>query len=400
MATSLHSIERPGKQAPPGGWAPFALGFRPFFLAAGLHALLMMALWLLVLRGEINIGELPAPAWHGHEMLFGFTVAVIAGFLLTAAQNWTGIRTPSGWPLAALFLLWLAGRVAFLVPVLPAGLVALVDLAFLPVLALVLAQPILKAKQLHNYPFPLMLLVLTAANALVHAEALGWTSDSASLGLHLAIYVVVTMIVVMGGRVIPSFTDNKLRTRARRWKAIEWLVPAATLAALLSALMAPTSLATMLLAALAAGVHFTRLAGWYTGKFWSVPLLWILHLGYAWIALGFALLALSAAGVAAAAGSALHAFTAGGIGVLTLGMMARVSLGHSGRMLEPAPVMTLAFVAVNLAALIRVAWPLFFPSAYAAGMAIAGFVWIAAFGLFAAIYTPILLRPRVDGKPG
>ena len=400
MATSLHSIETPGKQAPPGGWAPFALGFRPFFIAAGLHAVLMMALWLWVLRGSLDIGVWSPPIWHGHEMLFGYTVAVIAGFLLTAAQNWTGIRTPSGLPLAALFVLWLAGRVGFLVPGVPSGLVALVDLAFLPVLALVLALPILKAKQLHNYPFPIMLLALTAANALVHAEALGWASDTASLGLHLAIYVVVTMIVVMGGRVIPSFTDNKLRTRARRWNLIERLVPVATLAALLAALIAPDSLVTALLAALAAAVHFIRLAGWHTRKLWSVPLLWILHLGYGWIALGFALLALSAAGLVAAAGSALHAFTVGGIGVLTLGMMARVSLGHSGRPLEPAPVMTLAFVGVNLAALIRVALPLFFPAIHAQGMTAAGLVWMAAFGLFAALYVPILLRPRADGKPG
>jgi uncharacterized protein involved in response to NO len=400
MSTSFHSIEPPGKHTPPGGWAPFALGFRPFFLTAGVFAVLLMALWLLVLRGGLAIGEMPPLLWHGHEMLFGFSVAVIAGFLLTAAQNWTGIRTPSGTPLAALFLLWLAGRLGFLVPGLPASGVALLDLAFLPVLALVLAWPILKAKQLHNYPFPIMLLALTAANALVHAEALGWTADSASLGLHLATYVVATMIVVMGGRVIPSFTDNTLRTRARRWKLIERLVPVATLGALLAALIVPDSLVTALLAALAAGVHVIRLAGWYTGKVWSVPLLWILHLGYAWIALGFALLALSAAGIVAAAGSALHAFTAGGIGVLTLGMMARVSLGHTGRMLEPAPLMTLAFVAVNLAALIRVALPLFFPDIYAEGMTAAGLVWMVAFGLFAALYAPILLRPRVDGKPG
>ncbi|MBT9567686.1 MAG: NnrS family protein, partial [Thiobacillus sp.] len=143
-----------------------------------------------------------------------------------------------------------------------------------------------------------------------------------------------------------------------------------------------------------------RLAGWYTGKYWSVPLLWILHLGYAWIAVGFALLALSAAGIHAAAGSALHAFTAGGIGALTLGMMARVSLGHSGRTLESAPFMTWAFVAVNCAALIRVAQPLLFSGQHASGMVIAGVLWIIAFGLFAVIYVPILLRPRVDGKPG
>ncbi|MDQ1315035.1 MAG: uncharacterized protein QG662_1144 [Pseudomonadota bacterium] len=397
---ALLSLEDPRKHPVPAGLAPFARGFRPFFLAAGGYAVVMMALWLLALSGSFNPGELSPRFWHGHEMLFGFAVAVIAGFLLTAAQNWTGIPTPSGKPLAALFLLWLGGRVSFLLPGLPAGLVAVIDLAFLPVLALTLALPLLKAKQLHNYPFPFMLLVLTAANALVHLEALGWTDASASLGLNLAAYVVVMMMTLMGGRVIPSFTDNKLRTRARRWKPIEWLAPAATIGALIAALIAPASIVTALLAAIAAAVHAIRLAGWYTPKLWSVPLLWILHLGYAWIAVGFALLALSAAGAITTATIALHAFTAGGIGVMTLGMMARVSLGHSGRMLEPAPLMTLAFVAVNLAALIRVGMPLFFPAAHMQSMAAAGLVWMVAFGLFTAIYTPILLRPRIDGLPG
>ena len=388
------------QQRPPlTGWAPFALGFRPFFLAAGVYAVLLMALWLAVLQGGIAPAALAPFAWHGHEMLFGFAVAVIAGFLLTATQNWTGIPTLSGKPLAALFLLWLAGRLGMLVPGLPPELVAAVDLAFLPVLALALALPIARAKQLHNYPVPLMLLALTVANAMVHLEALG-RAATASLGLHLATYVVITMIAVIGGRVIPNFTDNKLRTRARRWKTIEWLVPAATLAALLAALVAPVSPLTGLLAALAAAVHAIRLAGWYTKKVWSVPLLWVLHLGYAWVVVGFALLALAATGVSAAAGSALHAFTAGAIGVLTLGMMARVSLGHTGRLLEPSPLMAWAFVAVNLAALVRVAVPLLSPAGYAAGMSASGLLWVAAFGLFAALYAPVLLRPRVDGKRG
>ena len=380
------------------------MGFRPFFLAAGLFAIVLLGLWLAILQGRIATWPLAPAVWHGHEMLFGYTVAVIAGFLLAAAQNWTGLRTPSGLPLAALFLLWLAGRLGFLVPGLPRELVALVDLAFLPVLALVLAWPIMKTKQLHNYPFPIMLLVLAAANGLVHGEAIGWTAgwstSSARLGLHLATYVVVTMTVVMGGRVITSFTDNKLHTRARRWKTIELLAPVATLGTLTAALIAPYSLVTALLAAIAAAVHAIRLAGWYTPRFWAVPLLWILHLGYAWIALGFALLALSAAGGSAAADASLHAFTAGGIGVLTLGMMARVSLGHTGRLLEPAPVMTLAFVAINLAALIRVVLPLLFPAVYVQSVMAAGLVWVAAFGLFAVMYVPMLLRPRADGKPG
>ena len=397
---ALLPIEDLQKRAPLTGWAPFALGFRPFFLAAGVYAVLLMALWVLVLRGSLDLGGLSPFIWHGHEMVFGFAVAVIAGFLLTAAQNWTGIRTPSGAPLAMLFLLWAAGRLGFLVPGLPAWLVATVDLAFLPALALALAVPILRAGQLHNFPFPIMLLVLTAANALVHAEALGWTSGTARPGLHLAVYVVVMMIVVMGGRVIPSFTDNKLHTRARRWKTIERLVPVVTLGALASALIAPDSTVTALLAALAAAVHAIRLAGWFTPRFWSVPLLWILHLGYAWVVLGFALLALSAAGLSTPAVNALHAFTAGAIGTLTLGMMARVSLGHTGRMLEPAPVMTRAFVLINLAALIRVTLPLFFPGVYMQIMTVAGLAWVAAFGLFVVVYAPMLLRPRVDGKSG
>jgi len=388
------------KRLPPAGWAPFALGFRPFFLAAGLYAVLMMALWLLVLNGAVIPGELLPLVWHGHEMVFGFAISVIAGLLLTAAQNWTGLRTPSGRPLAALFLLWLAGRLGFLIPGLPTGLIALIDLAFLPVLAVTLAGPILRTKQLHNYPFPILLLALAAANALVHADALHWTSGTARPGLHLGVYVVIMMITAMGGRVIPSFTDNKLRTRARRWTIIEWLVPATTLLALIAALVAPTSPVTALLAAVAAAAHAIRLAGWYTPKFWSVPLLWILHLGYAWVPLGFALLALSAAGWNTAAGSALHAFTAGAIGALTLGMMARVSLGHTGRPLEPPPIMTVAFIAINLAALARVALPLLFPAAYTQVMTMAGLVWIAAFGLFVAVDAPMLLRPRVDGKPG
>ena len=395
--SATHS--HPGTPSKPRGMALFALGFRPFFLAAGIYAVLLMGLWLVVLQGSLSLGALSPPVWHGHEMLFGFAVAVIAGFLLTAAQNWTGIPMPSGRPLAALFLLWLAGRLGFLIPGLPAGLVSLVDLSFLPLLALALALPIHKAKQLHNYPFPVLLLTLTVANALVHLQALGWTS-TARLGLYLATYVVVAIMVIMGGRVIASFTDNKLGTRARRWPLIERLVPAVTLGALLAALIAPASLVTALLAAVAATVHGIRLAGWYTRKYWAVPLLWILHLGYAWITLGFVLLALSAAGMSAAAVSALHAFTAGGIGVLTLGMMARVSLGHTGNPLEPAPVMTLAFVAINLAALVRVVLPLFFPAAYAPIMTAAGVVWVAAFGVFVVVYAPKLLRPRADGKPG
>lgn len=387
-------------KAPTLANAVFALGFRPFFLAAGIYAVLMMALWLMMLAGHLDPGKFTPLAWHGHEMLFGFTIAVIAGFLLTAAQNWTGIAMPSGRPLILLFVLWIAGRLAFLIPNLPAPLVALLDLSFLPVLAVALALPVLRTRQLHNYPFPFLVLALAAANAVVHLNALGLLNTRPLLGLHLAAYLVVMMMVLMGGRVIPSFTENKLRSNARRWKVIEVSAPILALVTLITALIAPIGPITAMLAAITAAIHLIRLAGWYTSKLWAVPLLWILHLGYAWIAIGFALLALYAAGMPTAGGSALHAFTAGGIGVLTLGMMARVSLGHTGRLLEPPRVMTLAFIAINFAALVRVVVPLLFPVLHPLAMTIAGLAWIVAFGLYAIIYAPMLLRPRVDGRPG
>jgi len=393
------TIEMPDPARAPATLAPFALGFRPFFLAAGVLAVVLMGAWLLILQGSLGAGAWATPAWHGHEMLFGFTIAVIAGFLLTAVRNWTGLATPAGPPLAALFAVWLAGRLAWMLPDLPPLGVALADLAFLPVLAIVLARPILRARQFVNLAFPILLLALAAANALVHLEALA-LAHTARLGLHGAASMVVMIMVIVGGRVVPSFTDNRLGSRARRWKPIEMALPWLTLLALLGWLAAPGSATTALLAALAAVLHGSRLAGWYTRRVWSVPLLWVLHLGYAWLPLGFALLALAAAGVAPAQSSALHAFTAGGIGVLTLGMMARVSLGHTGRLLEAPPVMTWAFVAINLAALLRVVPPLLMPAVMGPALLASGLLWIAAFALFVFVYVPMLLRPRADGKPG
>lgn len=383
----------------PAGFAPFALGFRPFFLAAGILAVMLIAMWLGVLRGAPTPGEHAPLDWHGHEMLFGFTTAVIAGFLLTAVRNWTGLATPAGLPLAMLFGVWLAGRLVWALPNLPPLAVALVDLAFLPLLAIVLARPILHARQFNNLAFPALLLALASANALVHLETFD-LARTASLGLYGAASMVVMILVIVGGRVIPSFTDNKLGSRARRWSPLEKLLPWLTLAALLGWLAAPASLPAALLAALAAALHGIRLAGWYTSRIWEVPLLWILHLGYAWIVLGFALFALASTGFAPAQSSALHAFTAGGIGVLTLGMMARVSLGHTGRLLEPPAVMSWAFVAINLAALLRVVPPLLMPAVTAPAMLSSGLLWMVAFGLFVFVYAPMLLRPRVDGKPG
>ena len=398
---ALTSIEDPQRRAaPPKGFALFALGFRPFFVGAGLAAVLLMGLWLGLYR---NVGQfdliVPPMLWHAHEMIFGFTGAVIAGFLLTAVQNWTQVRTPYGVPLSILFVLWLAARLAPFVHAVPPVLAALPDMLFFPAVMVAIARPILRVRQARNYAFPLMLAMLTVANVLVQGEMLGWMRGTARLGNTLAVYAIVLMIVVMGGRVIPSFTDNKLRSQARRWKAVEWLAPATTLALLAALLAAPVAPLTGLVAAFAAVVHGVRLYGWHTGKLWSVPLLWVLHLGYGWVVLGFALVALSTVGWVAPS-IALHALTAGAIGTLTLGMMARVSLGHTGRMLEPAKIISLSFALIGFAALVRVAAPLAFPQAYGTEILLSGLLWMLAFGIFTLVYLPVLIQPRVDGKEG
>lgn len=396
---ALISIDELKPLPPQPAFALFALGFRPFFLGAGVFGVLLVALWLLVFSGKLAIA-LPVPAiqWHAHEMLFGYTSAVIAGFLLTAVQNWTGQKTPSGAPLAMLFALWLAARILPFISGVPMAVYALIDLALFPALTIAIARPIIKARQLRNAGFPVMLGLLTVANLLVHMEWLGMANTFA-IGQTLAIYIIVMMMVAMGGRVIPSFTDGKLRTQATRWKAIEILAPVTVALTFIAVIIQPVSIVTALIAGIAALVQTVRVAGWYTSKYWSVPLLWVLHLGYAWIAIGFALTALAALQIVTPS-LALHAFTTGAIGTLTLGMMARVSLGHTGRMLEPPKLVEVAFAIIVLAGIARIFLPMLIPSAYTATISISGVLWMAAFAFFAVIYAPMLVNARVDGKPG
>ncbi|MCA1978713.1 MAG: NnrS family protein [Thiobacillus sp.] len=395
---ALYSIDQPVR-ATPLGWAPFGLGFRPFFHGAGAFAVLLMALWLATLGGFYAPPTADATLWHAHEMLFGFAGAVIAGFLLTAVQNWTGVPMTRGLPLAVLFGVWLAARVAFLLPGAQPLLVAGIDLAFLPIVGVLVMRPIVKVGQQRNAPFPLMLLGLTVANALTHAEFAGLAQHTAHAGLVLGLMLVVLMMVAMGGRVIPYFTDNRVQGRARRWTVVEWLAPLSVLAvgAVWLTMQEGAVLATA--AAVAALANGVRLAGWQNRRLWTVPLLWVLHLGYGWIVAGFALLALSALAVLPQS-LAVHAFTVGAMGGLILGMMARVSLGHTGRRLEASAVMAWAFATLNLAALVRVGLPLAAPAAAPLAWQLSGGLWVVAYLVFAVVYTPVLLRARVDGKPG
>jgi uncharacterized protein involved in response to NO len=386
----------------------YATAFRPFFLLAGLAALLPVLAWVLAFAGAgwPQGGHYGLRNWHAHEMLFGYAVAVMAGFLLTAIRNWTGRPTASGGALAALAALWLAGRLVSLPganEALPGLLVAIVDSAFLPALAIAAARPLLASGNQRNLIFPGMLLMLAGANLLVHAALLGaLPALVAERTLEGAALVAILMITVMAGRVFPFFTERGLgvpfRATVRPW--VERLAAPSVIVFAVAWLLRDTLPVLLLVVApLAASVHALRLAGWYTPAVWRVPLLWVLHLGYAWLVIGFAL-ATAVALDQVAFNLAMHAFTAGTLATVTLGMMARVALGHTGRPLVAARAIAVAFALVSVAALCRVLLPLLLPDAFAILVQVAGVAWLAAYVIFVAVYLPVLTQPRVDGAPG
>ena len=378
----------------------FNLGFRAFFALAGFSALLLVLLWNAMFKGSLSLSNYFAPnEWHAHEMLLGYSGAVIAGFLLTAVKNWTGLPTVTGDKLAGLCLLWLYGRVIpFYSGLLPDVFIALVDFAFLPVLAYQISKPIMAAKHYRSLVFIGILLLLTLGNGLIHAEKLGLLANSAATGLELVIATIILLILVIAGRVFPFFTERGLTgVLILKNPLLDQL--SIGLAALVFALqlsgVSGTFLALVALATAAANI--ARVINWYVRKIWYVPLLWVLYVGYGWIISGFIFTALSAFGVVSPS-LALHAFTLGGIGVLTLGMMARVSLGHTGRALKASNAMALAFALLNIAAVFRVLLPMALPDWYNGLIYMTTLAWLAAFALFIFVYAPILTSARVDGQ--
>jgi len=381
--------------------ALLALGFRPFFLLAGLAALVLMALWLAQWSGWLAPSDYYGViGWHAHEMLFGYAAAVIAGFLLTAVRNWTGQPTPTGTPLGLLALLWLAARVLPFTPA-PPLLIAATDLAFLPLVAVGLAGPLFRGSNKVNRVMLVLLGLMSLANLMVHAEALGAGTGWARHGQDLMLDLVLVLILMLGGRVIPFFMEMAVEGgQAVRYRGVEIATFAGAVVLLVADLVLGRGHPAAGVAALFLGlVQAIRLAGWHDARLWRLPMLWVLYAGYGWIVLSLLLRGLAAFDLFPAS-PALHAFTAGGIGVLTLGMMARVALGHTGRAIEPATPTALAFVLVNLATALRVFGPWALPQAAHWWIDAAGALWMLAFALFLIVYLPILWRPRVDGRPG
>lgn len=397
---SVSPRDRPAQPAPSPAAARFALwnlGFRPFYLLASLFGAVSVLLWAAQYSGRVPSVYLQGPVWHGHEMLFGFTLAVVAGFLLTAVRNWTGQPTPSGVPLMALAALWVLGRILVLTPL--SVTAAAVNAAFPVALAVAIGIPLVRSRNVRNYFFAGLLVLMGGLILAVYLALQGVFELPPRLGLLLGLDVMLFIMSVMGGRVIPMFTNNGVPgAGAARHLLVERLalgsVPALFLADLLR--LPPAIVAAIAL--LAAAAHGARLCFWRPWRTLAVPLVWILHVAYAWIVAHLVLRGLSGMGWLAES-FAIHALTVGAIGGLTLGMMTRTARGHSGRPLQADRWELAMFVLIQVAALVRVFGGMT-PPAYLASVQLSGLLWAAAFGLYAVRYWPVLTRARLDGRPG
>ena len=394
-------IEDPENKTNKKSFALFALGFRPFFLFAAFSAFSLITLWLYELSGKLTISAYYTPTgWHAHEMLFGYTVAVIAGFLLTAAGNWTGMKMINGWRLTLLSIVFLLGRFAPFIPELPYWLIAVLDLLFLPLVALLIALPVIKVKQWSNFIFIPLLLTMAAANLMVHLSALNIIDTSIVTGSRLMIYLVILLIVIMGGRVIPFFTERGVNgVTTKKWTWIERLSSLSVILIVIGEVFFSDNVITGYIAMFAAVINLIRVAGWYSNKIWRVPLVWILQVAYLWIVIGFVIKGWVIFNINESL-YAYHAFTVGGIGIMTLGMMARVSIGHTGREMVLNSWMVLAFILINIAAITRVIIPMLMPELYLFFIQFSGWLWVSAFIIFFIVYTPMWMKPRVDGREG
>jgi uncharacterized protein involved in response to NO len=370
----------------------FSMGYRAFFALAGLSALALIALWNSYSRGVLHLDNYyPATLWHGHEMLLGYAVAVLAGFLLTAVKGWTGFKAVSQDQLAALVFLWIYGRVApFYSGLLPDVLIAAVDFLFLPVLAYYLARVMIMSGHYRHLGYVGLLLLMALANALIHAEVLGFLSGAVS-GLNLLVAVLVVLMVAVAGKLYPQIAERALSGFICIRNPLLDIVAITTAVAVFACYLLDLGGLWLGLAAIAAVLsNLYRIVIWHDRRIWFVPLLWILFVGYVWLVLGFALSAVAAFnGIPPTL--ALHAFTVGGIGVLSLGIMARLALSQTGRVVKASNVMALAFLLINLAGLCRVVLPVASADGwYDTLLLLAGYGWLATFALFLFQYAPIL----------
>jgi len=389
----------PGHDAVAGdAFALWNLGFRPFYLLASIFAAISILLWIAEYAGYLPGGYLRDPVWHAHEMLFGYTVAVITGFLFTAGRNWTGRPTPTGWLLAGYALLWIAGRVSVLTPYPVCA--AILNGLFPIAVAIGLAVPMARSDNRRNYFFVGLLFLLGLATFAVHMARLGVVAWPQRASLQVGLDIVLFIIAVMAGRVVPMFTNNGIPgVRATRNPLVEKAALGGVLLLIVADLLQIDPAWIGVLALVVAAAHAARLWLWQPWRTRPAPLVWILHVAYAWIVVYLVLRALAAWSIIGAP-LAVHALTIGAIGGMTIGMMTRTARGHSGRPLVADRIEVACYALVEIAAVIRVFGGMALPQFYVATVVVSGLCWSAGFALFAIRYWPILTRPRLDGKPG
>ena len=400
-------IDQPPR--PSSGFALFNYGFRPFFFFAGLFGAGSILIWVGVYVGHVDLNLTSPPVlWHAHEMLFGYAAAAIAGFFLTVVPNWTEAKAQKGPVLMGLTVLWLLGRMAVWGQgSLPYTWVAVLDMTFLIGLTIVIVRPLIRSQNRRQLLFVPILLSLIVGNAMTHLSVLGifdlGAFDLGEQGITLAIDAVLVLIAIMGGRVTPSFTSSFLghanpNVKVLQNATLNKAVLVASWTVLTVDQVAAGSVYSGTMFMIASILHLVRLLGWQGWRTLSNPLLWALHLGYLWFVVGMALKGLADFGFIEPT-SALHGLTIGAIGTMTLAIMSRASLGHTGRPMKAHPAVVVAYVLLSGAALARlsVAWWPDMALELIMGSAV---MWTGAFVLFFIIYAPILCRPRIDGRPG
>lgn len=390
---------RTESRTPPAGFALWQLGFRPLYLFAAAFSAVAIGAWVAQFAGWIGTTLLVSgPLWHAHEMVFGYALAVVVGFLFTAVRNWAGRPTPEGPALAAIVGLWLAARI--LVPTPWWWLAAAFDVAFAVAAAVGIARPLLASGNRRNYFFIALLLGLGAVNLAFHLAMAGVIAIDVGAGLQVALDLILFIMTVMGGRVIPMFTANGAPgSRPRRVQGLERVALGAVIALVVADLFRLPAPVIATIAAVAATAHAARLLLWQPLQTRRHPILWILHAAYAWIVLHLALRGAAELGLVSAS-LANHALTVGAIGGLTLGMMTRTARGHTGRPLVAGRTEVAAYSLVLAAAALRVFVPMFAPQLAVGAIIGAGLLWVGAFCLFAWTFAPILTRVRADGRPG
>lgn len=378
-----------------------SLAFRPFFIGAGLFSVIAITLWMLIYSFGMQIGiqHIPLTYWHAHEMIFGYGLAVIAGFLLTAVINWTGVKTVTGIPLLLMFLFWGAARLMpFIEDRSALYLMASFDSLFCLFFAWSFARSVFISKQWKQLGILSKILLLLASNIIFYLGVTGVLADGMRWGIYLGLYLIIALILMMGRRVIPFFIEMATgQEEVKNSKLLDISSLILFLFFMFSDILAPSALVTALLALALTILHSLRLYMWYTISIWTKPLLWVLFVAYMFITAGFAL---KTAGyfVDIPGFISLHAFAFGGIGIMTIGMMARVSLGHTGRDISNPPKgLSLVFLLITAGAIVRVFFPMITATQYyMTWIVLAQFLWIASFSIFLYLCLPILVRQEVS----